>query len=76
MVTLSLMDATYKTSKYELALFFLAVRNIAEYSVVGEFIVQLETAEQITEEECVLRMLNSLIFIIITILIISIIKFC
>ena len=44
--------------------------------MVDEFIVQPETAEQITEEDCVLRTLNSLIFIIITIPIISIIKFC
>ena len=46
---ISLMDATYKTTKYELALFFLAVKTNVGYSVVGEFIVQSETTEQITE---------------------------
>jgi len=38
--TMSMLDATYKTMKYELALFFLCVRTNAEYSVVAEFIVQ------------------------------------
>ena len=47
--TISLMDATYKTTKYELALFFIAVKTNVGYSVVGEFIVQSETAEQIAE---------------------------
>ena len=43
------MDATYKTTKYELALFFLAVKTNVGYSVVGEFVVQSETADQIAE---------------------------
>ena len=47
--TLSLLDATYKTMKYELALFFLCVRTNVGYSVVAEFIVQEETAEKIAE---------------------------
>ena len=47
--TISLMDATYKTTKYELALFFLAVKTNVGYSVVGEFVVQSETADQIAE---------------------------
>lgn len=47
--TISLMDATYKTTKYELALFFIAVKTNVGYSVVGDFVVQSETLEQITE---------------------------
>ena len=47
--TISLMDATYKTTKYELALFFLVVKTNVGYSVVGEFVVQSETADQIAE---------------------------
>ena len=47
--TISLMDATYKTTKYELALFFIAVKTNVGYSVVGEFVVQSETADQIAE---------------------------
>ena len=54
--TISLMDATYKTTKYELALFFVAVKTNVGYSVAAEFVVQSETAEQITEA---LRILSS-----------------
>ena len=35
--TMSMLDATYKTMKYELALFFLCVRTNVGYSVVAEF---------------------------------------
>ncbi len=40
---MSLIDATYKTTRYELALFFICVRTNAGYSVVAEFVVQSET---------------------------------
>ena len=43
------MDATYKTIKYELALFFVAVKTNVGYSMAAEFVVQSKTAEQITE---------------------------
>ena len=46
---ISLMDATYKTAKYELALFFIAVKINVGYSVVAEFVVQSEMSEQISE---------------------------
>ena len=46
---ISFMDATYKTTKYELALFFIAVKTNVGYSVVGEFVVQSETTEQVAE---------------------------
>ena len=39
--TISLMDATYKTTKYELSLFFVAVKTNAGYSVVGESVIKL-----------------------------------
>ena len=47
--TMSMLDGTYKTTKYELALFFLCVRTNVGYSVVAEFIVQEESAERIAE---------------------------
>ena len=47
--TISLLDATYKTTKYELPLFFLSVKTNVGYSVVAEFIIQSETAPQILE---------------------------
>lgn len=56
--TISLIDATYKTTKYELALFFICVRTNVGYSVVAEFITQSETAENITEALQVLKQWN------------------
>ena len=47
--TISLMDATYKTTKYELALFFIAVKTNVEYTAVADFVLQSETAKQIRE---------------------------
>ncbi|XP_063238953.1 uncharacterized protein LOC134540254 isoform X4 [Bacillus rossius redtenbacheri] len=44
-----LLDATYKTTKYALPLFFLAVKTNVGYSVVGTFIVQSESTESIAE---------------------------
>lgn len=44
-----LLDATYKTTKYSLPLFFLAVPTNMGYSVVGEFVVENETTESIKQ---------------------------
>ena len=41
---MTLMDATYKTTRYEVALFFVTVKTNVGYSVVSEFVVQSETA--------------------------------
>ena len=51
-------DTTYKTTKYELALFFVCVRTNVGYSVVGEFIVQSENTENIREAIEVLKKWN------------------
>lgn len=45
---ITLIDATYKTTKYEVPLFFLSVTNV-NYVVVAEFIIQSETAIEISE---------------------------
>ena len=46
----SLVDATYKTTKYNLPrFFFVTVRTNIGYKVVARFIVQSETTEQILE---------------------------
>lgn len=55
---ISLIDATYKTTRYDLALFFICVRTNVGYSVVGEFITQAETAEYISEALQQLRTWN------------------
>ena len=47
--TMSLMDATYKTTRYDLHLFFICVRTNSGYCVVAEFIVQSESATDIEE---------------------------
>eukprot|EP00794_Sanderia_malayensis_P002783 gene2783-3220_t len=46
---LCLLDATYRTTKYSLPLFFLAVKTNVSYIVVGSFIIQDETTNSITE---------------------------
>ena len=47
--TISLMDATYKTTRHDLPLFFISVRTTTGYCVVAEFIVQSESATHIQE---------------------------
>jgi len=44
-----LLDATYKTSRLNLPLFFLVVKTNVGYTCVGSFIVQNEDAGSITE---------------------------
>lgn len=56
--TISLIDATYKTTKYDLALFFICVKTNVGYSVVAEFVVQSETAESISEALAKLKLWN------------------
>ena len=46
---LSMLDATYKTTKYSLALFFLVVKTNVNYQIVGSFVLQSETSESIAE---------------------------
>ena len=52
---MSLIDATYKTTKYDLPLFFVTVRTNVGYKVVAHFIVQSETTEQILEAVNILK---------------------
>lgn len=47
--TIVLMDATYKTTKYELPMFFITVKTNVQYTAVADFVVQSETSEQIIE---------------------------
>ena len=44
--TITLMDATYKTTQDEVLLFFISVRTNVGYSVVAEFIIHHEQAEE------------------------------
>lgn len=42
-----LLDATYKTMRYEFPLFFLVVKTNVNYTAVGAFITQKETTAAI-----------------------------
>ena len=55
---LSLMDTMYKTTKYDLPLFFLCVRTNSKYMIVAEFIVQSESADSILESLNIIRQWN------------------
>ena len=46
---LSMLDATYKTTKYSLFLFFLVVKTNVNYQIVGSFVLQSETSKSIAE---------------------------
>ena len=53
--TISMIDATYKTTKYDLPLFFVCVKTNAGYCVVAEFIVESESADSIKEALSILQ---------------------
>ena len=46
---LSFLDATYKTTRYALPLFFLVVKTNVDYQIVGTFVYEEESTENITE---------------------------
>ena len=48
-ITVTLVDETYKTTKYDLPLFFVTVRTNMGYKVAAYFIVQSESTEMILE---------------------------
>ena len=54
----TLMDATYKTTKYSMPLFFVCVKTNVSYSVVAEFIIQSKTSDDIFEALSVLKAWN------------------
>ena len=53
-----LLDATYRTTKYDLPLYFLCVRTNVCYQVVGSFVIQYENIECITEALMVFKEWN------------------
>ena len=46
---LSFLDATYKTTRYALPLFFLVFKTHVDYQIVGTFVCEGESTENITE---------------------------
>ena len=53
--TICLLDATYKTTKYAVPLFFVALKTNVDYQVVASFTLQDETAVAISEALSVLK---------------------
>jgi len=53
-----MLDATYKTTRYSLPLFFLVVETNVDYQIVGSFVIQSETADAIYEALSVLKSWN------------------
>lgn len=54
------MDATYKTTKYAIPLFFICVRTNVDYKVVAEFMIQNEDGQSISEALAILKSWNPL----------------
>ena len=50
-----MLDATYKTTRYNLPLFFVVVKTNVDYQIVGSFVVQSETTDAIFEALSVLK---------------------
>jgi len=55
---ISFLDATYKTSRYALPLFFVVVKTNVDYCVVASFVVQSESALAIKEALEVIKLWN------------------
>ena len=61
---MNLLDATYKTTMYDLALFFVTVRTNAGYTVAAELLDHSETNEQIKEALNILKQWNPLCLLV------------
>ena len=53
-----MLDATYKTTRYSLPLFFVVVKTNVDYQIVGSFVIQSETTDSIYEALSVLKSWN------------------
>ncbi|XP_056007175.1 uncharacterized protein LOC125649720 isoform X2 [Ostrea edulis] len=58
-ITVSLLDATYRTTKYNLPFFILVVRTNVEYIPVADFVTEDETSESIQEALQILKNWNT-----------------
>ena len=53
--TITLIDATYNTTKHSIPLFFLCVQTNVNYTVVAEFVVQSENTNHIFEAISIIK---------------------
>ena len=56
---LCLLDATYKTTKYDIPLFFFCVKTKVKYEMLAAFVIQYETTNGIAEALSVIKDWNS-----------------
>ena len=56
---ITLLDATYKTTKYSLPLFFVVIKTNVDYQIVASFVIQSETSDSIHEAMAVVQSWNS-----------------
>ena len=56
---ISMLDATYKTTKYSLPIFFVVVKTNVDYQIVGSFVIQSETSDSIYEALSIIKSWNS-----------------
>ena len=54
-----LLDATYKTTRYALLLFFMVVKTNVDYQIVASFVIENETYEAISETVAVIKSWNA-----------------
>ena len=55
---LILLDATYKTTRYALPLFFMVVKTNVDYQIVVSFVIENQTYEAISEAVAVIKSWN------------------
>ena len=55
---LTLLDATYRTTRYALPLFFLVVKTNIDYQIVAVFVTENETEESIEEALSIIKTWN------------------
>ena len=55
---LILLDATYKTTRYSLPLFFLTVKTNVDYQIVATFVTENETTQSITKALAIIQSWN------------------
>ena len=55
---ISMLDATYKTTKYSLPLFFVVVKTNVDYQIVSSFVIKSETSDSIYEALSIIKSWN------------------
>ena len=55
---LTLLDATYRTTRYALPLFFMVVKTNIDYQIVAVFVTENETEDSIQEALSIIKSWN------------------